>query len=359
MKITSKLVFAGIFLSIVVVLSLGTPIVAGAQYYYGNCTYHAYRDCSGNNVYWYNSCGTQQDLYSSCTGTQVCQYGQCTNSPILPPVQPGTYEPYFRKACLGSSVSWYDSLGVVSGLFKNCNDNNACTTDTCLVDICVNSQIPNCPTNVTPDQNRCGNSLCETTLGETEANCPADCKITPAVELAVSFFTKQDANSTQWQKATQDNSEAQIYFMISVSNTSATQADNVNVSANIPSEISSIGNVKINDVPVTGDIVAGFNIGSISPATTKAITFEGKTQIILNASTKQATATTNISGTSAKSDSVSINFVPAQAAAAASNAPATSGFWAFFKKWYLWAIGALVLVFLFIIVFKRLSSDSN
>ncbi len=353
---------------------------------YGNCTYHAYKLCVGNNIYWYDSCQNQQDLYYNCTNNgQVCQYGQCTA--YIQPIQPvnnypiNTYTAYYRTSCSGDSIVWYDSLGVRSGLYKNCTDNNSCTLDTCSGNKCLNTikcdgstcavgtadyniycgTTPANTTAPTDSQNHCGNGLCETTLGETSDNCPNDCKLNTnaaASALSISLFAKKDSGSNQWQKTAQVGPNSQVYFMISATNTSTTPIDNVSVSANIPSEISSLGNLQVNGVAVSGDIVSGINIGSVAPASAKLVTFEGKTQTISAAGAKQATATSNVSGATTHSDSVSINFNPAQAAAAISNTPAaTTGFWGFLKRWYLWILGGLVLIFLFIVVFKRLSSD--
>ena len=214
------------------------------------------------------------------------------------------------------------------------------------------------PANPANNRNNCGNELCEPILGETSANCPNDCKINTANGLSVSFFAKQNSSSNQWQKASEIGSNSNIYFMISVSNNSTSQIDNVNISANIPSEISSLGNLQLNGVLVSGDIITGINIGSIAPESDKSITFEGKTQTISGVATKQAIVTSNVSGIT-QTDTISINLNPSQnqAAAAVSSAPATSGFWAFLKHWYLWILVGLALIFLFIVVFRRLSSN--
>lgn len=345
---------------------------------YGNCTYHAYKACQGNNIYWYDSCGVQQDFYSGCVNGQTCQYGQCVAyiiNPVLPPVQP--YVAHYKTACSGNSVSWYDSLGVVSGLYKNCADNNSCTADTCSGDKCLNTikcdgstcavgsaDYNNyCLTAQVGNQNHCGNGLCEPNLSETTANCPNDCKInTSASGLSISFFAKQDSNSVQWQKTTQVGSNGQVYFMISAVNNSTAQIDNAGVSANIPSEISSLGNLQVNGVPVSGDIVSGINIGSIAPSATKSITFEGRTQTISSNATKQATATSNVSG-AVQSDSISIDLAAGQVAGAAvSTAPAGPGgypgFWGFLKRWYVWILAAFVIICLFVVVFRRFSSEA-
>ena len=363
---------------------------------YGNCTYHAYKLCSGNNVYWYNSCGNQQEIYTSCSGGQTCQYGQCTSyiqpiQPIQPIQNPTNYTAYNRTVCSGNSILWYDSLGFVSGTYKKCADNNSCTTDTCSGNACLNTL-------------KCDGSTCATGSADYNTYCqptqpiinPAPTPINPNVQnqpnvpntntvplapittnttpvvtnavvssntngLSASFFIKQNSDSNQWQKTAEINSDSLVYFMISATNASNAQIDNVNVSANIPNEISSLGNLKLNGVPITGDIVSGINIGSVAPTNTKLITFEGKTQSISAVATKQAVATVNASG-AIQTDPVSINLNPKTGqnqavAAAVSKAPVATGFMAFIKKWYIWILVGLGLILIFIVVYKRLSSN--
>src|SRR3989344_1515336 len=159
MKTINKLIITSIFLSIMFVLASIMPNVAQAQYgcayhsyqrclgnnlywydscgnqqdlaqycqngcynnscqnyynNYNNCTYHAYKLCVGNSIYWYSGCNQQQDLFYTCLAGQTCQYGQCVA--YIQPIQPNNYQPYYRTACYGSSVYLYDSLGVISGL---------------------------------------------------------------------------------------------------------------------------------------------------------------------------------------------------------------------------------------------------
>jgi hypothetical protein len=196
-------------------------------------------------------------------------------------------------------------------------------------------------------------------LGEDSGNCSNDCKTTPNVSgLSVSFFAKQDASADQWQKTVQVGLNGQVYFMISAANNGSLEINNVNISASIPGEVYSLGNLKVDDVQVSGDIVSGINIGTLPSMATKLITFEGRTQTFSEQATKQATATINVSGAT-QSDSISINLNPSQAAGASiSSASQTSDFWQFIKRWYLWILVGLVLIFLFIVVFRRLSSNA-
>lgn len=159
-KTVNKLIVAGIFLPMMFVLALTTHGVVQAQY--NNCTYHAYRLCVGNNnLYWYDSCGNQQDLYYSCASGQVCnspsQYGQCAT--YVQPIQPqNNYVAHYKTACYGNSLYWYDSLGVASGLYKSCADNNGCTLDTCSGDKCLNTL-------------KCDGSTCPTSSSDYNAYC--------------------------------------------------------------------------------------------------------------------------------------------------------------------------------------------
>jgi len=191
------------------------------NYGYNSCTYHAYKLCVGGNVYWFSGCNQQQDLAQSCSVYgQACQYGQCTNytNVIIQPIQP-TYNPYHSKACYNGSIYWYDSLGAVSGLYQNCNDNNSCTQDTCSTNACQNTLkcdgstcvttstdytsrcpavpiTPTAPTTPTPTENPCGNNVCEPDLGETSTTCSNDCiTTTPDQNQAAAAISETPAKS--------------------------------------------------------------------------------------------------------------------------------------------------------------------
>ncbi|MCX6721655.1 MAG: hypothetical protein NTY04_00455, partial [Candidatus Staskawiczbacteria bacterium] len=71
MKTTNKLAILSIFLAMFV-FAFVIPNIAQAQY--SACTYHSYQRCNGSYLYWYDSCGTQQDV------AQYCQSGCYNNS---------------------------------------------------------------------------------------------------------------------------------------------------------------------------------------------------------------------------------------------------------------------------------------
>jgi len=316
------------------------------NYSYNNCAYHAYKLCVGNNIYWYDSCERQQDFLQSCAGVNmVCKYGQCVyQQPYVPPVNP--YVAHLKTACSAGNIYWYDSLGSKTELYKNCADENSCTIDACSAGKCSNDV-------------KCDGSTCAVGSADYNNYCSnSNNNNQDTSMLLIAFFGKENLDSNQWQKAFQVNSNGQAYFMISVANNSALQIDNVSISANIPSEISSLGNLQVNGIAFSGDIVSGINVGSVAPGNAKLVTFEGKAQAISVQATKEAVASFNVSGAK-QSDSLSINFNPTQATVAAvTSAQPTTGFMSFLKRWYLWILVGLVLIFLFVVVFRRLSNNA-
>jgi len=86
-----------------------------------NCESHVSQKCVENSVYWFNSCGRQQDLIQNCSGNQTCQSGACVNS----------CTPYSSQKCVGNSVYWFDSCGTQQELSQNCSANQTCQSGAC------------------------------------------------------------------------------------------------------------------------------------------------------------------------------------------------------------------------------------
>ncbi|MEK7562702.1 MAG: hypothetical protein AAB509_03420, partial [Patescibacteria group bacterium] len=327
---------------------------------YSNCTYHAYKDCVGGSVYWFNSCGNSQDLVQNCSGyNQTCKYGECTV--YYNPVPTPTYISHYRVSCSKNSLYWFDSLGSINSLYRTCADTNQCTTDTCSGSKCQNSLKCDGATCTIGSQDYCnscnhiGDNLCN--CDETSVTAPNDCKVAVnANNLSIATFSKKDPNVVSWDKAVQVNPNGNVYFLIIVKNNSTTPVDNIIVSANIPSEVSLLGNLKIDDVPVVGDIVSGVNISSLSAGGSKTITFEGKTQTFTATGDKQAIITVSAGGTT-QTDSVTISLVAGQTAGVSTSSVVSSGFMEFLKRWYLWILMAFVFIFLFVVIFRRLSTN--
>ena len=117
MKTLNKLSVAGIFLSMMFVLALITPGIVHAQYY--SCTPNYQEKCSGDALYWYDSCGNQQNVAQYCLNgcnNNSCQNYYYNNNNC-------GYHAYQR--CAGSNLYWYDSCGNPEDFIQNgCANNN-------------------------------------------------------------------------------------------------------------------------------------------------------------------------------------------------------------------------------------------
>lgn len=159
------------------------------------CAYHASKKCVGSDVYWFDSCGKQQEVYHTCAtgscsngacaaytgsgdikgciynkvysydsyGNQqgvyqdcsitgaTCQDGKCvgggTTSYTPPPaykpppaqIPAKTYIKHYSTDCFNNDVYWLDSGRNTQDIYKSCNDNNQCTQDTCQEGQCKNT----------------------------------------------------------------------------------------------------------------------------------------------------------------------------------------------------------------------------
>lgn len=99
------------------------------------CTDHATKTCSGNSVYWFDSCGDQQEEYERCESDETCEGDRCVR--------------FCQEGFIGSKLcSGFDIVQQYQ--FSDC------TTDIRIIetcqDGCENSQCkePQCPTCSSP-----------------------------------------------------------------------------------------------------------------------------------------------------------------------------------------------------------------
>jgi len=343
------------------------PVLAAlsaANFALANCNTHAYTDCAGSRIYWYNSCSGMEDMYQDCANYgMTCQYGQCVSNSQI-----NNNTNYVRQSFLGcyaKSIYWYDSLRQPSDLYSSCADKNSCTVDGCINAKCFSTlkcDGSTCKAGSTDYQLHCAAKTTTTTTNTNtqQATTSNEENLAPLENLSISF-SAATGDGVQGQKTLEIGQNSTAYFTMTISNNSNFASDNVIVSANIPSEISYLGNLKVDGAATEGDIVAGIEIGSIAANGKKNITFEGKTEAFDYQGPKNASAFINSLQTP-KSDIVTINFKNAAASADSSasiiSAPSLGGITGFIKKWFMWIIAGGVLILLFAIIFKRLSSDA-
>src|SRR3989339_861164 len=121
------------------------------------CTSHASQACSGNSVYWYDSCGNKQEVAQTCTANQLCENAECKNVVCNTNANCGTN-------------------GLIDGLF--CQNNNVfqnyktftCNNPGTTSSSCKNTITAQLQTTCLKNQ-LCENAECKNVVCNTNANC--------------------------------------------------------------------------------------------------------------------------------------------------------------------------------------------
>src|SRR3989344_245739 len=320
------------------------------------CNAYLYKKCSGNSVYWYDACDNKQSLFQACNASQSCQNGQCVSGQAYNQASPASHA---RTSCYGNDLYWYDSQGMAQDIFKSCTDANSCTVDSCSNEQCRNEL-------------RCDGSTCAVGSADYAAYCGNQFGQNQNVgnnqpgyiqSISLSVFGRKEGESA-WVKNITAAGNSKIEILAVVKNISSSTMNGVAIRTDIANNSILADNVKVDNLVLQGNLVAGIDLGTISPNTSKLITFTGtiqpqNAQIISNITVKIAS-----SGV-ADVDSVMVTIEPipanqnlsnvstAAATAGSSNSPAMD----FLKRWYIWMIISIVAVVLFIIIFRKLSSN--
>lgn len=346
---TKKTIFTAILalLSLVAIFGFVDSVFAGIGY---GCVNHYDVRCAGNGVYWIDSCGIQQDL------AQACPYG-CNGNKCANQVVYNNYVKHSVKNCNDNNVYWYDSNGKINDLYQVCE---SCSKGVCVVNElkCDTTQNPIGSTGYCSACNHIGDGFCN--CDETSATAPGDCAAQvaqgPLYGLDTSTFCTVGENSNNWSKNITISGGEKLNCLIIVKNLSNQEVKDVLVKADIPTEISTISDAKIDGVVSSENITSGIDLGNLSANYSKIITFSAKAEdLITEPQVKQIMGIAS-SGSLSGSDSLAVNFKGTIAGASTASLESSS-FTKFLKRWYLWILIAIVLIFVFIVIFRRLSTN--
>lgn len=79
-----------------------------------------YKDCKGDDVYWYDDCGTAVEVAESCGQGRSCKDAICVDCTS-----------HDHKGCYQGDVYWYDSCGRREDLYDNCSSGEQCSGGVC------------------------------------------------------------------------------------------------------------------------------------------------------------------------------------------------------------------------------------
>lgn len=265
--------------------------------------------CTGS---WSNWTGLSDwRIVDYCSTTQTCYYGNpiCQTSPACQSTP--SYISHYLKSCYDSDLYWYDSLNVRQEKYRDCQDTNDCTIDSCSGAKCVNELKCDGTACVVGSANYCssceycGDKVCN--CGETMQSCSQDCSV---IGLAVTIFGKKENDPVQWLKTFSASAGQKLDFLVVVSNGQEGPMNNVIIKTDLPQEIIYKGDLKLDGNSYDGDIRTGVNLGTLATKTVKTFTFKGEITGPENISRGEvdAIATVNTSSGSS-SDNIKINLI--------------------------------------------------
>lgn len=294
-------------------------------YYNYNTNNSDYLRCSGNTVFWFDQYGNKKSIYQECAYNQTCQNNTCVTN---------TCTSHATKGCINGSVYWYNSCGTQQEMYQNCTGSGL----TCQEGTCVASS---------------GTSAPQPQISYI--------KVKTNENLTISLFGKKDAEAMSLRKELTLATSDVIDFVVVVKNTSDKALDNVMIKIDPTEKIANLSNIKIDATDSKENLINGINLGSLAKGASKVITFNG-TVVTQNIQSGVKILGTVTAGKITDNDSLVVNVQSSTITANSTESKNTasvenSSLMTFIKKWYVWGILIIVLIFLFVIIFRRLSSN--
>lgn len=180
------------------------------------CIDHSLKQCFGSGVYWYNSCGTKQDLFQQCATNQTCQNAQCidnnitcstnsqcgTNAYTGSPFCQGnnSYQNYITYTCNNAGTSnSYCSNSTAAQLKTTCTGGQTCNNGSCADQTVICSSNSQCGTNWLTGSPFCqGNSIYQSFITYTCNNAGTAnsyCSNSTATQLVNNCIGSQTCNN--------------------------------------------------------------------------------------------------------------------------------------------------------------------
>ncbi len=284
-----------------------------------------YLRCSGNTVFWFDRYGNKKSIYQECAYNQTCQTDSCVTNACVS---------HASKGCVNGSVYWYNSCGTQQEVYQNCTGAGL----TCQEGLCVASS---------------GTSVPQPQISYI--------KVKTNENLTLSLFGKKDGEDMQLRKELTLSTGDTINLVVVIKNTSDKTLDKVTVKIDPTEKVANLTNIKINGADSTENLIDGINLGSLQKGDSKIIAFDA-TVVTQNIQSGIKVSGTVTAGKITDNDFLTVNVQSNKISAAPvenknTAAVGNSSLFDFLKKWYIWGILIIVLIFLFIIIFRRLSSN--
>ena len=259
------------------------------------CTSHASQRCVGNAVYWFDSCGKQQELSKTCAAGQTCQNAQCINITCSTNSQCGTngftggpycqgngvYRNYTSYTCNNPGTTSSSCTSQTTAQLQNtCSANQTCSNGTCVDQQaqCTSHASQRCVGNSIYWFDSCGNQQ------ELSQACTANqtCSNNTCVNQQQQAFTATvtvrnlTRGTLNWSSSTNASPSEVVQFNVAIQAPSNQPINNVTVRDVFPNNLSYRDALKVDGTANSGDLFVGVNIGSIPMGQTKNVTYEAQ-----------------------------------------------------------------------------------
>jgi len=94
--------------------------------------------------------------------------------------------------------------------------------------------------------------------------------------VAVSVLVKKSGIDEGWKKTLSAEPGDKLSFLIIVASSGNETISDVKLENFLPTNLDYLGNLKVDDTPFVGNILAGFGLGTLAPKQSKYISFDAK-----------------------------------------------------------------------------------
>ncbi len=268
-----------------------------------NCTNYSYRQCSGNNLYWYDSCGNQQDLIQYCPNG--CQNNSCIQQNISVQTNSAT-NVYSNQATLNGYLSNYNNYNNSAYVWFQWGTSTSYGYETQHQAMSYNGSFSQNITNVYSGTTYHFRAVAQPYNGNTVYG--QDIAFTVGGSSGMLTINKTVRNMTSsnssWSNSIYASPSDMLMFMITIQATGFQNVNNVFVRDAFPINLIYKNQLVVSGSSnYSGDITSGISIGTISAGQTVTITYQVQIASLQNFSYGTTVLNNSVSVTSSNSSS--------------------------------------------------------
>jgi len=267
-----------------------------------SCSYHSYQQCLGNNLYWYDSCGNQQDLIQYCPNG--CSTNSCSQQNYVSVQTNSATNIYSNQATLNGYLYNYNNYNNSAYVWFQWGTSTSYGYETQHQAMSYNGAFSQNITNVYSGTTYHFRAVAQPYNGNTVYG--QDITFTAGGAGGMLTINKTVRNMTSgnssWSSTAYANPSDTLMFMITIQATGNQNVNNVFARDTFPTNLIYRNQLVVSGSSnYSGDITFGISIGTISAGQTITITYQAQLASAQNFSYGTTTLNNNVSLTSSDS----------------------------------------------------------